>query len=813
MTDNRFAVAVVGSGPGGLSAVAQAAQLGLSHVLLEAGTQVSNTIFQYPKGKHVMAEPAVLPLRSAMHFTAGSRESVLETWEQDLARLGANVRYRAEVSRVEGSRGQFVLTLADGEIVHAETVVLAVGLQGNQRKLDVPGADLDRVLYQLDDPEAYQGETIAVIGAGDSAIENALALAGHNEVLLINRRDAFTRAKDDNIRAVLQAEQQGLIDCLYGARPLEVVVSASERRGSKPLRLVLQTSAGLKETGVDRVIARLGAAPPRGFLEACGVTFPSDDPNAVPELSAGYETQVPGLFVVGALAGYPLIKQALNQGYEVAEIIKGNPVVPADEALLQDKVRSLGNGVNVATAIELVRGIPLFSSLTALQTREFLLDSEIQRPESGLVLVRAGDYVNSFFSILAGQVQVEIQANESPRNVSLGVGDTFGEMSLITGRPPTTSVRAVGGCVLIKSSYRAMARLMYSVDAIRDYIDETFVRRAIQTHIAPTIPETELNRLVKTATLKKFSAGTVLFEEGAPGDAIHFIRRGSVTVSRVRDDREMVLVYLPANSIVGELAVLTGAKRSATVRATVYTETISIPASEVSALLQNHPEIDVKMRTQAADRLQELAHRQATQMPGDLTSFLMTEGAGEATDILLIDESICIRCDNCEKACAETHGGTSRLDREAGPTFASLHVPTSCRHCEHPHCMKDCPPDAIHRATNGEVFIADTCIGCGNCEQNCPYGVIQMVGKPREKRDSGLLSWLLFGRGIAPGSELKKETASSNKKAVKCDMCKNLSSGPACVKSCPTGAAIRVSPERFASISRKDTRTLGAHER
>ena len=37
----------------------------------------------------------------------------------------------------------------------------------------------------------------------------------------------------------------------------------------------------------------------------------------MPELSETYESNVPGLYIVGALGGYPLIKQAMNQGYEV----------------------------------------------------------------------------------------------------------------------------------------------------------------------------------------------------------------------------------------------------------------------------------------------------------------------------------------------------------------------------------------------------------------------------------------------------------------------------------------------------------------
>ena len=68
---DRFKIAIVGSGPGGLSAAARAAERNESHVLLEAEPQLSNTIYLYQKGKYVMAEPSVLPLRSAMSFAAG----------------------------------------------------------------------------------------------------------------------------------------------------------------------------------------------------------------------------------------------------------------------------------------------------------------------------------------------------------------------------------------------------------------------------------------------------------------------------------------------------------------------------------------------------------------------------------------------------------------------------------------------------------------------------------------------------------------------------------------------------------------------
>lgn len=111
--------------------------------------------------------------------------------------------------------------------------------------------------------------------------------------------------------------------------------------------------------------------------------------------------------------------------------------------------------------------------------------------------------------------------------------------------------------------------------------------------------------------------------------------------------------------------------------------------------------------------------------------------------------------------------------------------------------MKDCPPDAIHRSPNGEVFIDDSCIGCGSCRHNCPYGVIQMAGNGDYRRP-GLLG-LIFGRRKSlPRSDIPAQSAT---RAVKCDMCRGIIGGAACVRACPTGAAFRVGPEQFLSLS------------
>ncbi|MDT0618789.1 cyclic nucleotide-binding domain-containing protein [Salinisphaera sp. P385] len=858
----RYTIAVIGAGPAGLSAAGRAAEYDResaepSHILLEGSPFLANTIQKYQKGKHVMDEPGYLDLRSPLDFSAGTREAILDNWAEDARAVGINLRGDAEVVGISGQRGDFIIRCADGTTIEAEHVVLAIGTQGNPRRLGVEGDTSSFVQYQLDDPDEYGDEDILVVGAGDAAIENAIGLTRKNRVVIVNRRGEFSRAKQGNLDSILAAlnSRDTALSCRYNSQVKSLHLPDQP---GQPGAVVLETPDGVEELPCHRVIARLGSIPPRKFLESCGIELPSESPEALPELDGHYQCNVPGLHVIGALAGYPLIKQAMNQGHDVIEYIRGNEVKPVEHPLLQLQFGLLPYQADVDEVLSLYQQrVPMFARMNALAFRELILESEIRyavgdkgefrslgkrrreirdkriaeiraaregedqrRAEAGkppksrqpiqepdiTKLMRGGDhafrdgeYTSTFFTIVEGEVTL---TSESGPETTLTAGQFFGEMSLLSGRPRIGDARVSADTILIETPRRTMVKLMAANNEVAEGIETVFLQRTLQQFFAPSVSYSALRDIAGRVKTSRFSKGGTIYSEGDTGDRLYLIRSGTVALTSRRNGHDIAVGQPQSGQIFGQMALMGDPERRETAVAAVRTEIIEIERPEFLELLRKSPDSVPALQHQTAEQLQHASRMESMPESSGIISFLMEQGVGEATDALVIDEGLCIGCDNCEVACAETHDGISRLDRKSGARFAHVNLPMACRHCEQPHCMKECPPDAIHREPSGEVFIDDTCIGCGNCESNCPYNVIKMSYEAPKK--PGLIQWLLFGRGPGPGEDPQAvptaKSKEAGKKAVKCDACVGRKGGPACVEACPTGAAIRIGPEDFTDL-------------
>ena len=131
---------------------------------------------------------------------------------------------------------------------------------------------------------------------------------------------------------------------------------------------------------------------------------------------------------------------------------------------------------------------------------------------------------------------------------------------------------------------------------------------------------------------------------------------------------------------IGDMALMGDPTRRETACATVATETIEVRRDEFIEMVRDDRDQIRKLQQSVSQQVTDNARMAVRPESGSIMGFLMGEGLGEATNVLIIDETLCVGCDNCETACAETHNGISRLDRDAGPTFANMHIPTACRH-------------------------------------------------------------------------------------------------------------------------------------
>jgi thioredoxin reductase/NAD-dependent dihydropyrimidine dehydrogenase PreA subunit len=261
--NGQYDLLVVGAGPAGFAASLAAKSHGLRFVTIEQES-LGGCVFQYPRAKLVMTQPAEIPLVGKVSFRQSSKEELLEFWTgiERKTGIGACMRYRERVEGIErGADGQFMVRTSHGEYV-AANVLLAIGRRGTPRKLGVPGEDLAKVVYRLVDPAQYAGCRVLVVGGGDSALEAATSIAeAGGEVTLSYRGDTFARAKPRNREALDVAQRAGR---------LHVVLESQVERIEQD-RVLLRHGGDHLILPNDAVIVSVGGILPSEFLQRVGI--------------------------------------------------------------------------------------------------------------------------------------------------------------------------------------------------------------------------------------------------------------------------------------------------------------------------------------------------------------------------------------------------------------------------------------------------------------------------------------------------------------------------------------------------------------
>jgi len=280
MPDNQiYDLIIVGGGPAGLTAGIYAMRAALKTVLIERGVpggQVSIT-------KAVENYPGFIEIGGfdlCDKFLQHAKHYGIEIIEKEAVATEPGIEYHA-------------VRLADGTLLRAHAVILAAG--GTARKLNVPGEDQHfgkGVSYCATcDGFFFRDKIVAVVGGGDTALEEALYLSKiTRKVYLIHRRDAFRGSRILQQRVL--AEPQ--IEIIFNT-----VVTAINGNDSGIRNIALKDAQTLAQRHIDieGVFIFVGFAPNNQLVPA-GVRINRTGYVITDEKC---ETDIPGIFVAGDL--------------------------------------------------------------------------------------------------------------------------------------------------------------------------------------------------------------------------------------------------------------------------------------------------------------------------------------------------------------------------------------------------------------------------------------------------------------------------------------------------------------------------------
>jgi CRP-like cAMP-binding protein len=242
--------------------------------------------------------------------------------------------------------------------------------------------------------------------------------------------------------------------------------------------------------------------------------------------------------------------------------------------------------------------LPLFAELERdafVQLIEVLSFRELREGE---VVCEEGKGGDTIFVVAAGKAEVAKSVNGELKPLAfLGGGSIFGELSLLTGTAPSSTVTCVTDCELFEIKRDHLNQLARSFPSVPQTL-AAFAQQRMAKNLVSTspmfshVPEAERTALLGRFAFRALQAGEKAIEEGQQVPGLFLVLAGELVVQK--DDPSGGLVslgILREGDIAGEIALLKGLRATATVAATRKTATAYMARASFEPLIKQYPKI------------------------------------------------------------------------------------------------------------------------------------------------------------------------------------------------------------------------------
>jgi thioredoxin reductase (NADPH) len=305
-----YELIVVGGGPNGLASAIEAQKNGLKVLVLEKGT-IAESIRRYPNQMTFFSTAdniAIGNIPFTIEKPKATREEALNYYRKVVEFYDLPLRLFCEVKSVARGNGQFLIRTNGPDNYWADYVILSTGYFDFPRRLNIPGETLPHVKHYYDEPYLYAHQKVAIIGAGNSAVEAALDLYRHGvKVTLIVRGESIKKTAKYWLLPDLENRiKEGNIKVYFQHRTIRIELN----------RVVIENiDKGVKiNLNTDFVLVLTGYLPDVQLMKDCGIKVDPEtkEPFYNPET---FETNIPNLYVAGTLtAGIHTEKVFIENG-------------------------------------------------------------------------------------------------------------------------------------------------------------------------------------------------------------------------------------------------------------------------------------------------------------------------------------------------------------------------------------------------------------------------------------------------------------------------------------------------------------------
>ncbi len=260
----------------------------------------------------------------------------------------------------------------------------------------------------------------------------------------------------------------------------------------------------------------------------------------------------------------------------------------------------------VAQLREMLRSVPLFVTLPNEPLDEIAHRLVEEHFAAGETVISQGERGDKFFILASGKVAVyQADENGRPQLVEyLGRGQYFGEQALISDQPRNATLKTVSPSRLFsmdRAAFNALVRQYVSLEEnLNRKVRHSWLLRGMP--IFDTLQSHELDWLALQLNSERYRAGEVVFREGDTGDRFYLIESGRLAVTRKVRGETVQLSQRGAGEYFGEIALLEGGQRSATLTAQSDARLLSLTRSQFQELLDGYRGLAQAMSTTGSRR-------------------------------------------------------------------------------------------------------------------------------------------------------------------------------------------------------------------